>query len=259
MILTLLIMAYGGMALFAYLKADSLMFPCPPPSYETIPGSFPLPLPSGGIITARYWPCTSGPTPYTLIYSPGNAQDLGKVVNYAKQFASKGFNVLGYEYPGCGHTPGTPTEALIYEAAEAAYSYVNQTLGVADSAIVLYGFSLGGGPSVELAIHHPVAGLILEGTFASAFRVMTHWKMLPWDCFDNLAKISQVKCPILIIHGLEDTTVPPYHSEWLIKAATAPLVTLFVPGAHHSNAGHIDPIGYDKALVEFRQLMHNKD
>lgn len=248
-------LSYLGILLFAYFKANGLMFPCLPPSYEKVEGSFYLTLPSGQKIQACYWPAAGEPSPYVLIYSPGNAQDLGQIVDYAHRFTQLGVNVIGYEYPGMGYTPGEPSEATVYEAINGVYDYVLNTLQVSPQHVLLYGFSLGGGPSVELASKKPVGGVILEGTFASAFRVMTYYRLLPWDAFDNLSKIRHIKAPILIIHGSADTTVLPVHSEWLIKAIQAPYVSLFVAGAHHSNAGDVDPAGYYHAWLRFMELV----
>jgi fermentation-respiration switch protein FrsA (DUF1100 family) len=243
-----------GIVLFAYFKADDLIFPCLPPSYEKLNNSFELSLSNGQVIQAAYWPAERVQSPYVLIYSPGNAQDLGQILDYAKRFAKLGVNVVGYEYPGMGHSSGVPSESIVYEAIQCVYNYVVDELHVLPEHILLYGFSLGGGPSVDLATKEKVGGVMLEGAFASAFRVMTYWKILPWDSFDNLSKISRIEAPVLIIHGLADTTVLPIHSQWLLEKTKAPVLSLFVKGAHHSNAGDIDPEGYYNAWVQFTRL-----
>ena len=46
------------------------------------------------------------------------------------------------------------------------YSYVTGELGVPPERLILWGRSVGGGPSVHLASRHPVAGMVLEATFS---------------------------------------------------------------------------------------------
>lgn len=248
--------------LFAYFYAERIMLPGSPPSYEDVEGSFFLEGPSGPIQVC-YWEkdrdAKIGFLPledyhlfsgYTLIYNPGNTQDLGQIEPYARQFCAYGFDVIGYEYPGNGYTPGIGTEQKVYEAAETIYDYLVHSLKKDPSKILLYGFSLGGGPAVHLAAKHEIAGLILECTFASAYRVKTHWKLLPIDAFDNLSKIQNAHCPLLLIHSLDDTKVPPVHSEWLAERVPSSH-KFWVAGAQHTNAGHVDPAGYDQALKKF--------
>lgn len=253
---------YLGGFLFAYFYAERIMLPGSPPSYDHVEGSFFLKSPAGPIQVC-YWDREKDAktdflpsedyhlfSEYTLIYNPGNTQDLGQIEPYARQFCAYGFDVIGYEYPGNGYTPGVGTERKVYEAAESVYHYLTDVLGKDPAKILLYGFSLGGGPAVHLATKYSVAGLILECTFASAYRVKTHWKLLPIDAFDNLAKIQDTHCPLLVIHSLEDKKVDPIHSQWLVERVPA-CHKFWVAGAHHTNAGHVDPVGYDQSLKVF--------
>jgi fermentation-respiration switch protein FrsA (DUF1100 family) len=261
-------LAYLGGILFAYFYAEKIMLPGNPKAYKSVAGAFFIETKLGNAVHACYWQAENDAVKnflpkssegvfkgYSLLYNPGNTQDLSQIEPYARRFCAYGFDVLGYEYPGNGHSEGPGNEAKVYAAAEAAYDYLTQTLGKDPHKIILYGFSLGGGPAVHLAQKSPVAGAILECTFASAFRVKTHWKMLPWDAFDNLAKIKQIKAPLLLVHSLNDQVIDPIHSTWLAAAATAPCQTFWVPGAQHTNAGEVDPKGYDAAMRQFRKAL----
>ena len=74
--------------------------------------------------------------------------------------------------------------------------------------LILLGYSLGGGPATELAASRRCAGLILDRAFTSAFRVMTHVRLLPFDKFVVLEKLPRVTCPVLVIHGTADEVIP---------------------------------------------------
>jgi hypothetical protein len=169
-----------------------------------------------------------------------------------------GFNVLAYDYPGYGESTGDPSEAHTYIAAQAAYDYLTAELRTPPECIFLYGRSLGGGPSVELARLNPVGGLILEGAFTSAFRVKTRWPLLPWDKFENLKKLKELRCPVLVIHGTEDETVPFWHGEVLYHSAPGEKMKLWVEGGGHNDTIKVAGPAYANILVEFITKSHGK-
>jgi dienelactone hydrolase len=69
---------------------------------------------------------------------------------------------------------GTPLERNTYSDIEAVYNYVQEHVANGDSrSIILYGQSVGSGPSCYLASKQPVGGLILHSPFTSGMRVLT--------------------------------------------------------------------------------------
>lgn len=62
---------------------------------------------------------------------------------------------------------GEPSELGTYQAIDTAYDYLTQQLKIPPNQIIVYGRSVGGGPSVDLASRKPVAGLVLESAFVS--------------------------------------------------------------------------------------------
>jgi len=52
--------------------------------------------------------------------------------------------------------------------------------------IIIFGKSVGSGPAVHIAAREPVAGLIVQSGFTSAFRVMTRVSIVPFDKFPQL-------------------------------------------------------------------------
>ncbi|MGE9295312.1 MAG: alpha/beta hydrolase [Puniceicoccales bacterium] len=227
------VVGYLGLCLFAVFFSDGMIFPAPKPSYTESKEYVKLPLRNGNEITALY--LENPKATYTILYSYGNGEDLGTVRPKLEALHAQGYAVLGYDYPGYGTSDGRPSEQGCLEAIAAAFSYLVILRDVAPDSIVLFGRSLGGGPAFALASQKPVAGLITDGTFTSTFRVVTKRKLVPWDKFDNLAVIDKVQCPVLIIHGTEDRTVPFAHAETLYKAAPGRKEKLFVQGAGHNN------------------------
>ncbi|MEQ9550896.1 MAG: alpha/beta hydrolase [Coleofasciculus sp. G3-WIS-01] len=134
-------------------------------------------------------------------------------------------------------------------------NYLKEQLGVPPEQIIAYGRSVGGGSAVDLAARHPLAGLILESSFTSAFRVVLPIPILPFDKFPNLDKITQVNCPVLVIHGTADGTIPLSHGKRLFAAAPEPKRSFWVEGASHNDLFWVAGEQYGKTLQEFAQLI----
>ena len=89
---------------------------------------------------------------------------------------------------------------------------------------------------VDLAARRPLAGLVIESSFVSAFRVMTHFPLLPWDQFRSLKKMSDVEVPVLVVHGTADEVIAPWHGRRLAEAVPeSRRQTLWVEGAGHND------------------------
>jgi fermentation-respiration switch protein FrsA (DUF1100 family) len=80
---------------------------------------------------------------------------------------------------------------------------------------------------------------------------MTHVRLLPFDKFNNLGKLPRVTCPVLVIHGTADETIPFSHAQQLYAAAPGPKYRLWVEGAGHNDLLETAGEEYWKALHEF--------
>lgn len=228
-----LVIAYLGLALFAIFFSDGMIFPAQPATYSDTKEHIKLPTKSGREVTALYLP--NPEATFTMLYSHGNAEDLGDIRPTLERLHSMGFSIMAYDYPGYGTSEGRPTEQGSLQAAAAAFSYLVTQRDVEPNKIILFGRSLGSGPSCWLAAREPVAGLILDGAFSSTFRIVTKIPLLPWDKFDNLAAMDAIDCPTLFIHGKLDRVVPFAHAEALYAAAPDPKTSLFIAEAGHNN------------------------
>jgi hypothetical protein len=75
-------------------------------------------------------------------------------------------NLCVYDYSGYGCSTGTPSVANTVADIDACYSWL-LSRGFVPSEIVLYGQSIGSGPSVNLAARTPkIGGLILHAAFS---------------------------------------------------------------------------------------------
>src|SRR3989442_11318757 len=191
-------------------------------------------------------PVLHAPGTWYLVYFYGNGMGLETSSSAFAQFRQLGFNVLIPEYPGYGMSSGWASESGCYEAADAAYHYLTETLHAHPAQIVVAGWSLGAAVAIDLAARRQVAGLIVLGAFTN-LPEQAH-AMLPWvpkwvvrlfirERFDNVSKIRQVTCPIFIGHGTEDELVPFAMAERLAQAARQRGPVTFLPIQECSHNG----------------------
>ena len=244
---------YACLCIYAYFFTDRTIFLPQPSSYEDSNRILKLITKDGAKISAVYLP--NPQAKFTIHYSHGNAEDLGDIQFVLEELRSLGFAVFSYDYRGYGTSQGKPTETTTYKDIDAAYNYLTQQLGVNPKKIILYGRSVGGGPSVDLASRKPVGGLILENTFVSTFRVATQITIVPFDKFNNIAKIKKVRSPILIMYGKADRVIPFWHGEKLFATANEPKRVLVSETAGHNDFREVAGKKYDRALQEFTQLI----
>ncbi|MBI5689483.1 MAG: alpha/beta hydrolase [Verrucomicrobia bacterium] len=231
--LILVAVGYATLAALARLLASRALYHPEVASRTTPPEARRLRGPDGHDVVVRHLPNPAAPL--TLWFLHGNAEDLGDLEPFLRQLHAAGFAVYAYDYPGYGGSGGSPTEASIYAAARVARTHLRRELGVPPERTLLVGRSLGGGPAVQLATEEPVAGLVLQSTFASVYRVLTWWRLLPFDLFENERKLPAVGCPVLVIHGRQDEVIPVRHGEALFAAARGPKFSWWVPDAGHND------------------------
>lgn len=247
-ILGVAIFGYAALCLFARLVAPGMIFLRPKPVAPLAPETILIPTTDGVTLHARHW--KNPDARFTLLYFPGNGEELGALSSYLPEYVKAGFSVLAAEYRGYGHTAGTPGEAACYADAAVLLEWLRRE-GTPPERVVAFGFSVGGGPAVELARTQPLAGLILEGTFTSAYRVMTRWPLLLGDLFENERKLREVRCPVLILHGTADAVIPVWHARALHAAANEPKRLLLVPGGGHGGLEAMAREGYWQTLRDF--------
>ena len=173
----------------------------------------------------------------TILFSHGNATDIGHMRDHLLDMAiALKCNISCYDYTGYGMSKGKATVQGVYDNAMAAYDYLLRTYDLRDEDIVLYGQSLGSGPSTYLAAKFPVRGLVLHSPISSGCRVIKKINHTPWfDIFPNIDVVKEVQSPVFVIHGTEDVEIPPHHGEAIYANAPRPYNLWLVPGADHNN------------------------
>lgn len=200
----------------------------------------------------------AGTTDVTCLWFHGNGGNVGhRVTELALLHHRLGTNLLIFDYRGYGRSEGIPSEQGTYRDARAALRYLRERSGVAGERIVYFGHSLGTAVAVELATANPPLGLILVSPFASvrdmarlAFpRLPGGW--LVRNRYNSLARISNIGCPLLILHGDQDDTIPISQGRKLFDAAGPPKRFQSLPGTGHNDTFDSGGPAYWSTLEEF--------
>ena len=193
-----------------------------------------IPVGAGGERLHGWWLASPG-AEYTLVYFHGARVNLTGSVYRLRGFRAAGFNVLAVDYRGYGRSsPRLPSEDSVYEDATAAWEWLDQRVPERNRRI-LYGHSLGGAVAAEVALRGGGAAvLVLESSFTSVAD-MTRLGGLITQRLDLLDKLRRLDLPVLIVHGAEDSVVPPDMAQRLYEAVRGPKrQLLMVEGAGHS-------------------------
>lgn len=240
------VLSYVGLLLYGTMFAERMIFLPPVTRYRDTNSTLKLRSRDGFEISAAYLP--NPEATYTILFSHGNAEDLGTLAPELESMRALGFSVFAYDYHGYGTSGGKATEKNAYEDIDAAYDYLTQVLKIPPDRIIAHGRSLGGAVAIDLASRKLLGGLIVESSFVSAFRVVTGYRIFPFDKFRNVDKIGQVRCPVLVIHGRQDEVIPFWHGERLFEMAKGPKTNFWVDGAGHNNLKVVAGPQYVKTL-----------
>ncbi|MCH2174704.1 MAG: alpha/beta hydrolase [Lentisphaeria bacterium] len=250
--LSIFILLYISLFLIGIFVSDYLIFQPPGLSYDNSPSITLINGQDGGKIALRYLKKLGAKR--VILLSHGNAEDLGDIEVWQEKIGSLGFDVVAYDYSGYGLSSGSPSEKVVYENIEDVYNYLIDDKGYKPEEIIVWGRSLGGGPSIWLASQKKVGALILQSTYTSTFRVMTKIKILPFDKFDNLSRVPKVTAPTLIIHGRLDQVIPFSHGEKLYQTLECNKEFLWLSEAGHNDITFVDPELYYTKVTEFLEI-----
>ena len=171
----------------------------------------------------------------------GNAESMYQSLWVLRDLIWRGYTVACVDYPGYGLSAGSPTEEGCYRAVHRLYDYLVEKRGFSPKDIIVDGFSIGTGPAVELASTKEVGGLVLEAPFLSAPRVLIRVRLLLNDPFPSARRVyNGIGCPMLIIHGTDDTVIP------------------FAQGERLHQLSCLRPCGYSRRFVPVEGADHTE-
>lgn len=175
---------------------------------------------------------------WAVLLCHGNGGNISHRLDSYEALLTTGVSVLAFDYRGYGRSAGRPSEAGTYRDAQAAHAWLREK-GFAATRILALGESLGGGVATELAVRAPLGGLILQSTFTSVPDLGA--EVFPWlpvrtmgrIKYDTLAKLPQLRLPVLVLHSRVDRLIPFHHAERLFAAANEPKLLSELAGDHN--------------------------
>jgi fermentation-respiration switch protein FrsA (DUF1100 family) len=193
---------------------------------------------------------SGGPTVLFMHGTSYNASDMWATAERAHLFGGFlrgiGCRFFTFDYRGYGNSDAEASEPGTYLDAAAALAFLYNRPEVDAARIVFYGFSLGTGVAVELALREASCGLILRAPFTSLRDLimvryprmrlpltLTPW--LPLTRYDSAAKIGRIRVPLLVMHAEQDRTVPITMGRRLFELAPEPKTFVSFPDADHAD------------------------
>ena len=219
-----------------------------------------------------------------IIHSHGNAMDCGGGFEMLAEIGDQlDVSILTYDYRGYGKSGelyDQPTAESCADDLRRVVDWATKARGLVGGQtgdydrdqfglddIILWGQSIGSGPSTIVATEKEVGGLILECALASGTRVLIgeakekHGIMSPVRCFqkcevyDNQGLAVNVKCPALVMHGMKDFEIHHSHGRLIFdKLQSREEKERFKTYAYWSQTAGHDDVFYDNPRECIRQV-----
>ncbi|KAI0292466.1 Alpha/Beta hydrolase protein [Multifurca ochricompacta] len=206
-------------------------------------------------------------------------------VQHYQTFASRlQANVLAPDYRGFGDSTGTPSEAGLTLDARAAWDWLRER-GALPENILIVGNSLGTGVAAEWGgetRREQPRGVVLLAAFSNIETLLDTFYVLkivpllvplrpfPYISgflkrflihrFDSLAKVVELRVPLLLVHAEDDWDIPYSHSQTLFDAfleqhlPPLPEMTAAIMGASDEVAEHVAKLSQERAVLR-RELV----
>jgi alpha/beta superfamily hydrolase len=198
----------------------------------------------------------------TIVVVPGNDSNKGRYTVALPIFVDKGFDMVLFDYPGFGKSPGTPSFQALLDGARAAFDYAFEE----DDVVIGLGISLGTNVLARVAADYPeLKACIFESTtnvweISSAF--LEYHRFLEGiggiadlvaagassPDYDMKQWVAQLKMHKLFIHSPNDS-VTPFSGAMDVFLAAAQPRHMFVTQGNHTQQLFIDPVLYRSVLI----------
>jgi len=244
---TLAAIIYISAGTYLYLKQDAILFPASKtPAGEVF--HFEVPFEEVWIeaedakLHGLYLKADEDPlkTRGIIIFFHGNSERVQQFGATADEFTKQGFDYFIPDYRGYGKSTGKITSEKQFLAdIDRIYDWAKQKYP--ENKIIVAGRSLGAAPAAYLGSkNNPKLVLMIASFFNIAAMKDIRYPYLPDFILKyklpNNRWIAQIKCPVYLIHGTMDKTIPYTQTERLSRVtAGSPRRYFSVPGAGHSD------------------------
>lgn len=188
----------------------------------------------------------------------GNAENLEtmKMGGVLHNLSQMGTGYLAIDYPEYGRSTGSSNEESCTRAARKAFDWLKARYP--NNPLVIMGWSLGAGIGFQTAdgVGDALSGFIgISPWFTLGDVALEHypgWVVGRWlkEDYNSAKSLKSLSCPILLIHGEEDTIIPLSHGERLSRFL--PDQTTWVP---LENTGHNDIFSHSQTWEAIRSFL----
>ena len=202
---------------------------------------------------------------FSLLYFHGNGEIASDYDEISKAFAYLGCEFVACDYRGYGRSGGQPTLRTVLQDAHKIYQSLKES-GKVQGKLCVMGRSLGSAPAIELCSHYPeIDCCVVESGYADPIplverRAIRIDSITPEEnaLFNNSEKIKKVTCPLLIMHGQEDTLIYPNEAELNFQQAGSKSKDLqILAGVGHNDILMAPNNGYFNCLRQFFDTVFN--
>ncbi len=209
-----------------------------------------------------------------VIFIHGTYRDKTFGLGRAKFLSEAGYNVLLVDLRFHGESGGKYCTYGYLEKFDVSEWISFMLRKFPELPIALFGISLGGAIAIQTAgIDNRVCAVIAEGSFSNFFDLIYDYQKLKWgfaskfltrrvikrveriagfkvEDVSPVEYVGRLTCPVLYIHGKDDRTVKPWHSEALCKNSFKGTL-LLVDGAGHLNSWKVLNDKYQEEVISF--------
>ena len=217
-------------------------------------------------VTLHGWLFWAAGSKGIVVFLHGYEENISTQARSVLWLVDAGYDVFAPDYRGHGRSTGSPTLsgvnadglAAIDKAfklrPEVCHSDERLCAEKSQDRVFVYGQSMGGAIAVWSVANSPhkdkIAALVLDAPFSSykeiasesVSRSSIRWplKYLTFLLDDSFSPILWMPAitpvPLLIVHGTQDATNLPYHSQRLYEAAAEPKELWMIEGKGHPDA-----------------------
>lgn len=190
-----------------------------------------------------------------LLLFHGNRDGAFERLDFAKALLPSGVSVALLEFPGYGGEPVPTNEWAVLRNSLAAYDEIEARCG--KLPFFLMGESMGTGPATFVAARRKCRAMLLSTPYTSMASVAKY--RYPWMPIHQLIRhpiksllwAPHVSCPVLILHGTLDKTVPYFLGQAQARRFKHVEQFVTIEGAGHSNLRQLNGGQFWTACREF--------
>ncbi|WP_375452206.1 alpha/beta hydrolase [uncultured Devosia sp.] len=239
-LLIILVLGYGAVVGAMYAMQRDLQYDTKgaitPLADTAIVGAADVAIPVDGSVVNGWYAAPRSGKPLILYYKGNSGSFTAEHKRYAT-WMQAGYGFLAFDYRGFPASRGSVSQQSILDDAVAAFDWAASK----GFPMVIWGRSLGSGPSTYVASVRDADALLLETPFLSAVSVAgERYPLLPvglvmLDQFPVNQWIADVAEPVLIAHGTADTTIDVSNGQRLYELVPRKDKLWIVPDGTHGD------------------------